>query len=164
MRRRAHREHADSGAALLLAVGFVVMVSGISGGLAALATSSLNNRSTLESVRNREYAADGAIENAIALVRLNNCSTPNGSIVDSTMAAGSIRVDWVNECGVVQSADGSAVAQRNVIFSACLNTTTQCSDTNVPPSPIIIRAEVNFQQAASGAVTRTYVQSWSVKR
>lgn len=164
IKRRPRREHEDCGAALLLAVGFVVMVGAIAGGLAALATSSVNNRTALEQVRNREYAADGAIENAIAQVRLLTCASANGFITDATMDAVSIRVDWAKACGVVQSSDGSVVAQRNVIFSACLNTGSPCSDTAVPAVPVIIRAQVNFQQAFLGAVTQTYVQSWSVNR
>jgi type II secretory pathway component PulK len=164
IRRRPRREHEDRGAALLLAVGFVVMIGAIAGGLAGLATSGVNNRTTLELVRNREYAADGAIENAISQVRLLTCASASGFITDASMNSISIRVDWVNACGVVQSSDGSVVSQRNVIFSACLNTGSPCSDTAVPPVPVIIRGQVNFQQALAGAVTKTYVQSWSVNR
>lgn len=162
--RRARREHEDRGAALLLAVGFVVMIGAIAGGLAGLATSGVSNRTTLGLVRNREYAADGAIENAISQVRLLTCASPSGFITDATLNSVSIRVDWVNACGVVQITDGSIVAQRNVIFAACLNTGSPCSDIAVPAAPVIIRAQVNFQQGPVGAVTKTYVQSWSVDR
>jgi type II secretory pathway component PulK len=164
MRRRPRREHEDRGAALLLAVGFVVMIGTIAGGLAGLATSGVNNRATLEQVRNREYAADGAIENAVSQVRLLTCASASGFITDASMNSISIRVQWVNACGAVQSTDGSVVSQRNVMFTACLNTGSPCSDTAVPPVPVIIRAQVNFQQALAGAVTKTYVQSWNVNR
>lgn len=165
MRRRRTRKHGDdSGAALILAVGFVLMVGTISGGMAALATSSLNNRNTLEVLRNREYAADGAVEIAIAQVRGSTCASGAGTLVDASMNSTSIRVDWLNACGVVQGTDGSVVAQRNVIFSACVNTGSPCSDTAAPPAPVIIRAQVNFEQALTGAVTKTYIQSWSVNR
>ena len=162
--RRPRREHEDRGAALLLAVGFVVMIGAIAGGLAGLATSGVNNRTTLEQVRNREYAADGAIENAISQVRLLTCASANDFIIDASMNSISIRVDWVNACGAVQSTDGTVVSQRNVMFSACLNTGSPCSDAADPPVPVIIRAQVNFQQALIGAVTKTYVQAWSVDR
>ena len=164
IRRRPRREHEDRGAALLLAVGFVVMIGAIAGGLAGLATSGVNNRTTLELVRNREYAADGAIENAISQVRLLTCASASGFITDASMNSIPIRVDWVNACGVVQSTDGTVVSQRNVIFSACLNIGSPCLDTAVPPVPVIIRSQVNFQQGLVGAVTKTYVQSWSVNR
>jgi hypothetical protein len=154
----------DAGAALILAVGFVLMVGSISGGLAGLALTSLNNRNTLETLRNREYAADGAIETAISQVRLLTCASPSGSLTDSTVNAIAIRVDWINVCGAVQIADGSVASQRNVIFAACLDTGSPCSDVAVPAVPVIIRAQVNFQQVLGGAVTKTYVQSWNVNR
>jgi hypothetical protein len=157
-------QHRDSGAALILAVGFVLMVGAISGGLAGLALTSLNNRNTLETLRDREYAADGAIENAISQVRTLTCASANGSTTDSTMNAVTIRVDWTNVCGTAQLPDGSVASQRNVIFAACLNTGSPCSDVAVPAVPVIIRAQVNFEQALGGAVTKTYVQSWSVNK
>ena len=162
-RRSPHPQHDDVGAALLLAIGFVLMIGAISAGLASLATSSLNNRDSLEFTRNRQYSADGAIELAIADVRGRldrgelTCSTPGGFTRDSLNGI-DIRVDWTNACGVVQSSDGTVVAQRNVTFSACEDTGGKCADAN-----IVIRAQVNFEQAAS-AVTKTYVQSWSVNR
>jgi hypothetical protein len=165
MNRRARRTRGDdTGAALLLAVGFVLMVGSISGGLAGLALTSLNNRNTLETLRNREYAADAAIETAIARVRTRTCATASDFLTDATVNAIDIRVDWVNACGAVQIADGSVVSQRNVIFAACLNTGSPCSDVAVPAVPVIIRAQVNFEQTLGGAVTKTYVQSWSVNR
>ncbi len=165
MTSKHHRRyHEDSGAAMLLAVGFVLMISAVAGGLASLATSSLNNRHTLELVRNREYAADGAIENAISRMRLKTtCAVETGSIRDE-MNGAEIRVDWVSSCGTVQSSDLSDVAQRNVIFSASVCTASQCSDTLIPAGPVIIRARVNFQEDVSGAVTKTFVQSWIVNR
>ncbi len=146
------------------------MVGIISAGLIGLATSGLNNRSTLQQLRNREYAADGAIEQAISQVRLLTCSGAATGFVVDTLNAVAIRVDWVNACGVIQSgnrgatgasaaSDGVVVAQRNVIFAACANTGAACATTDV-----IVRAEVNFQQAATGVVTQTFVQSWSVNR
>jgi hypothetical protein len=146
-----------------MAIGFVVMIGAISAGLAGLVTSSLNNRGNLELVRDRQYAADGAIEEAISQVRSGLAPTPapcasSGSIVDMLNDV-TIRVDWRHVCGVVRGADGAIVAQRNVVFAACVDTATECSDGDV-----IIRAQVNFEQDASSAVTATYVQSWSVNR
>jgi type II secretory pathway component PulK len=166
-RARASRdtEHVrDSGASLILAIAFVLLVGAIASGLIGLATSSLNNRASLEGVRNRQYAADGAIEQALTVVRaqvgtpLVTCALASNFVLDSTLGT-PIRVDWQNACGVVQSVEGNVVAQRNVIFAACVDTGAACLDADV-----IIRAQVNLQQAASGAVTKTYVQSWSVHR
>ncbi len=166
MRRpRPRRHHDDSGAALIVAICFVVMVGAISAGLAGLATSSLNNRGTLEAVRNREYAADGAIEKAIIEVRklagspLVACSAKPSGLTTARLNEVAIRVDWRYVCGVVRGSDGTVVAQRTAVFVACENTAAACAD-----SAVIISARVNFAQASSGAVTATYVQSWSVTR
>lgn len=160
MRRPGERvQHADSGAALLLAVGFVLMFGAISGGLASLAANSVNNRNTLEILRNREYSADGAIENAISQARLRGACLPaSGTIVDATMNSVSIRVDWVESCPSVLSSNSTPFAQRNVVFLACLNTGPSCLATDV-----ITRAQVNFEPANLPA-TKTFVQSWNVRR
>ena len=170
-RRRARTAStSDAGASLIMAIAFVLMVGAISGGLVSLAASGLGNRGTLQALRNRQYAADAAVVQAITAVRPLACTPTTGSLVDSSVNAISIRVDWENVCGVVQGgdvgstataagADGTVVAQRNVIFSACADTGSACV-----PSAVIIRAAVNFQQVHGGDVTRTYVQTWSVNR
>ncbi len=154
--KRPHSQHQDSGAALLLAIGFVTMIGLISAGLASLATSTLNNRGSLELIRNRQYAADGAIQQAISHVRGLTCESAAGSIED-TLNDIAISVDWVNACGVVPSSTGSDVHQRNVIFSAfCKNPT----DATCNFADVIIRVQVNFQDDPP----KTFVQSWSVNR
>ena len=154
---RRPRGERDSGAVLLIAVGFVLMIGAICGGLAALATSSLNNRNTLEIIRDRELAADGVIENAITQVRLLNCASPSTTIVE-TLNQVAIRVDWANACGTTSGSDGSSVIQRNVIFMACLDSGVSCT-----AATVIIRAQINFEPS-SGTVAKTYVQSWNVNR
>lgn len=142
-----------------MAIGFVLMVGSIGAGLAGIATTSLNNRNSLEVVRNREYAADGAVEEAIAKVRATQTCTPSsGSVLDTSIVATGIRVDWLTVCPTVMSSGSTAYPQRNVIFSACENTGTTCD-----PAKVIVRAQVNFEPAA-GTVIKTFVQSWSVKR
>jgi len=162
-RNRARpRPDEDRGAALFIAIGFVFMVGAIAAGLISLTTSSLNNRTTLASVRNRQYAADGAIEEAIALVRaqggtaLSSCSTAGGNLVTSINSS-SIRVDWTNACTIIRGSDGSPVAQHDVVFNACVDKGVPCAG-----NAVVINAQVNFEQGSSGAVTKTYVQSWSV--
>lgn len=162
MSRQLRRQpHADRGASLVLVMCFVVMIGALCAGLITLATSALNNHLTLRQTRDRQYAADGAIEQAISQVRRLTCATTTESyLVDASLNGVAIRVDWVNTCGVVQSAlDGSIVGQRNVIFSACLNAADQCDDAKV-----LARAEVNFQGPIDGSVTKTFVQSWNVNR
>ncbi|MCU1361687.1 MAG: hypothetical protein JWN99_2976 [Ilumatobacteraceae bacterium] len=154
----------DRGAALILAIAFVVMIGTIGAGLAGLITSSSNNRVSLQTLRNREYAADGAVEEAVAAVRgLDRGSSASCSTVDGTSSSVinnmSMRVDWQAACTVVRGDDGIVVAQRNVIFAACSDTGVPCTDTAV-----IVRAQVNFRDDGSGTVAGTFVQSWSVTR
>jgi hypothetical protein len=165
-----HREHADRsvraerdrGASLVMAVGFVVLIGSIAAGLSSLIASSTNNRVTLASVRDRQYAADGAIEEAITSVRFldrdaeGSCGASAGAHT-TTINDLDVRVDWQNVCGVVRTSTGELVAQRNVVFSACVDRGDTCREDDV-----VVRAQVNFEQAATGEVTRTWVQSWSV--
>lgn len=152
----------DRGASLIMAIGFVVLIGAIAAGLSAMVTSSNFNRISLAGVRDRQYAADGAVEEAITSVRFLD-RTGDGSCEASAGASTSelnqlrIRVDWENVCGVVRTETGELVAQRNVVFSACFDLGAPCTEDEV-----IVRAQVNFEQATTGDVTRTYVQSWSV--
>jgi hypothetical protein len=153
---------ADRGSSLIITIGFVLMIGSIAGGLAGLVTSSMNNRATLTQQRDRQYAADAAVEEAVTVVRqlkqntgeaCEQASGVNSSKLNSIV----IRVDWTNACTMVRGADGAVVAQRNVIFTACLDTGDVCAE-----EAIVIRAQVNFEQGLGGAVQRTSVQSWSV--
>ena len=154
--------HDDRGAALIVAVAFVVMIGTIGAGLAGLITSSSYNRVSLQTLRDRQYAADGAVEEAIAMVRgldretSASCSTFGGTSA-STINSVNIHVDWQAACEVVRGTDGIVVAQRNVMFSACEDTGSACLDDEV-----IVRAQVNFRDDPSGDVSGTFVQSWSV--
>jgi hypothetical protein len=152
-------EDRDSGAALIMAVGFVLAIGAISGGLAAFATSSLNNRTTLEQVRDREFAADGVIEKAIAQARGFDCTSVVTPIRE-TFNQVAIWVDVTNACGSVLSSDPTPTSypQRNVVFSACLDTSAPCT-----AATTIVRAQVNFEPS-SGTVVKTYIQSWNVNR
>ncbi len=153
----------DRGASLIVAIGFVMMIGTIAAGLSSLVTSSMNNRASLVTVRNRQYAADAAIEAAIAQVREEvdgpvSCADASGATSTTTNQI-AVRVQWTSACTAVRTADGTAVTQRNVIFTSCVDGNAPCAETDV-----IIRAQVNFERTATGAVSRTYVQSWSVNR
>ena len=164
---RQRVQPADSGAALIMVVGFILMVGMIAGGLIGLATTGLNNRTTLQLVRDRQYAADAAINQAIADARgrppVTPCTAATGSTtypkLNSTGV--SIRVDWDNSClNSIQSSNGTSYPQRNIVFSAFCGDQTL---SNCNFAGVIIRAQVNFEPAA-GATSKTSVQSWSVTR
>jgi hypothetical protein len=150
---------ADRGAALLLAIGFVLLVSAIAAALAALITSSTSNSITLEKIRNRQYAADAAVHDAITKIRISDRATAPTCGYQSELNNVEIRVDCANAITVLPSADNQVLGQRNVIFVACPDTGSACLNADV-----IIRAQVNFEQRFDGEVTRTYIQSWSVNR
>jgi hypothetical protein len=69
-----------------------------------------------------------------------------------------IRVDCTN----APTLTDHGFLQRNVIFSACVDSGQPCTDANA-----VVRAQVNYQATGFGSkvdVTRTWVQSWSVNR
>jgi hypothetical protein len=158
-------ERDESGATLLLAIAFLIVVGLIGGGVITLVSSASTGRVALDNTRDREYAADGAIEGAIAQVRLNMTSgsalnpcnplPPPPPMNNVTMHV---------TCAFAPTLTTTRYLQRNVIFTAqCANPyTAQCPNGNV-----ILRAQVNYASSSlatdtSIVVTRTYVQSWSV--
>jgi Tfp pilus assembly protein PilX len=162
----------ERGASLVLAIVFMVVIGAIGGATLSMVTSGANNRASLDVVRDRQYAADAAIEHATTLVRqlqapgpaLAPCfpADPNNPLADpsppSFILDNGIRVNCTN----VATRTFSGFLQRNVIFNACLDSGADCTDTTS-----IVRAQINFQAVGSGAtvsVTRTWVQSWSVNR
>ncbi len=162
-RLSAARVRADeSGAALVLAIAFLVVIGVICSATLASITSSLHNRQSLDAARDREYAADGGIEYAIAEVRpiggqgpalaaaQNDC-TPTTHAFDFSVGANAIHVNCTN----VPTTTYTGFVQRNVIFTACAGT-SDCTDATA-----IVRAQVNYQ-ALNNVVTGTTIQSWSV--
>ena len=160
----------DRGAALILALGFVLMAGVVSAALLSFITTSVSHRPQLDAVRNRQYAADAAVEHAIAQVRAlaspgeTSCGPYTYPSAPSPASINGVRihVDCRNTPGSVIV--GSLIlGQRNVVFTSCLYTGTgtgaPCTD-----STTIIRAQVNFQAPPGSpvTVTRTYIQSWSV--
>jgi hypothetical protein len=150
-RLRAARS-SEAGAALILALGFVVLIGAISAGLLGFITTSVSHRPILDDVRNEQYAADGAVEHEIAAARsrLDGGGAICASPATHALNGASIQVacqDVTNPVWV----SGDVFLQRNAVFTA------SSSDGDV-----VVRAQVNFEQSSTGSVTATYVQSWSV--
>jgi Tfp pilus assembly protein PilX len=155
----------ERGATLVLAMAFMLVIGGIGAAVISSVTSGLRDRDVLDQVRDRQYAADAGVEYAIAQVRqmplpggpgVTDCpGTPphyNPPAIDGV----SIRVDCTNKSGPTMT----GLMQRNVIFTACVDTGGPCANP-------IVRAQVNFEAVSAGSqinVTRTWVQSWSVNR
>lgn len=160
---RAHRD--ESGAALLLAVGFMVVLGLIGAAMLSSLSTGLHSRVALDQARTREYAADSGIQYAITQVRalpapgaaFTGCAT--GTHYSYTSADDPPLQIRVN-CSNVFQVTRSGFQQRNVVFDACVENGADCNDAHS-----VIRAQVNFQTVGPGGpdnVTRTWVQSWSV--
>jgi Tfp pilus assembly protein PilX len=163
MKRRWSRPtHDERGASLVLAIVFMVVVGAIGGGMLASLASSQYNRNDFDLARNREYAADGAIEAAVAQMRarMTNGSTPY--CVSSSQTLNSVPITVA--CTYTQTPTLSGFLQRNATFSA------KCTSTQPPICPntgVIIRAQVNFESTSPSTanpitVSHTFVQSWTV--
>jgi hypothetical protein len=163
--RNNHRN--DEGAALILVLGFIVFVSAITSGLLGYISTTVRHRVPLDTIRAREYAADGGVEYAIAYVRGlpqpgQSCPPAAGvSFTPPMLNSVTIRVDCLDAPEQVHSGIYIFV-QRNVVFTACEGA-APCNDATT-----IVRAQVNYQapvvQSGPAVITHTYVQSWSVNR
>src|SRR5262249_46165472 len=116
----------------------------------------------------REYAADSAIQYSITQVRaladpgpaLSGCDSEPTPVHYSYTSADNPAIHIRVDCANLFQFTRKGFQQRNVVFNACVDNPSVCTDTNS-----IIRAQVNFQTVGTGAsmqVTRTWVQSWSV--
>ena len=153
----------EAGTALILAIGFMVVIGLIGAAMLSSVASGLHIRVALDQARSREYAADSAIQYAITQVRalpspgpaLTGCASgTHYSYASADTPPVNIRVNCSNLFQVTRS----GFQQRNVVFNACPENGADCTDTNS-----VVRAQVNFQAIGSGtSVTRTWVQSWSV--
>ena len=109
-------------------------------------------------------AAEAGIEEAIVSIRtaLDAAAAPQVYEIptcgwSSNLNGVDVRVDCTRAVNAIASTDGDVIAQHNVVFVACLDTGSAC-DTDTP----VIRAQVNFEKKFTDAVTKTYIQSWSV--
>ena len=137
-------------------------------------TTGLNGRIVLDQVRDRQYAADGGVEFAIAQVRAlplpgpaaTACAPGTDPHYSSELNDIKIRIDCADQLGAAATTTGGLFLQRNVIFTACVDKGSKCGQT----TPIVVRAQVNFEArkvvdpTPSLDLTRTWVQSWSVNR
>lgn len=154
----------DRGASLILAIGFVLLIGLIVGALTTLIASSANNRVSLVKLRDRQYAAEAGIEDAIVNIRTALDAAVSPQVYEipvcgwtSSLNGVDVRVDCTRAINAVASEDGDVVAQHNVVFVACVDTGSECNADRP-----VIRAQVNFEKRFTDAVTKTYIQSWSV--
>jgi len=159
--RRVRRD--EQGVALVLALSFMVLVGLVTSALLSSLMSSVSQRAVLDNLRNRQYAADGAVEQSIARVRglaapgagLTTCGT--GSPETYTLNGVTVRVDCTN----VPTLTRTGFLQRNVVFTSCVSNGSPCTTANT-----IVRAQVNYEaiDAETPTITKTSIQSWTVSR
>jgi hypothetical protein len=148
--RMAHRRtpagHDEAGAALILALVFVLAVASVGVTLVSATGSDILNSSNLKAQRSLEYAADGATSLATQNVRYsgNNYSTPGDCLPNGS----SVSLDGVNvtvDCSQQQFDPVSGVT-RVVNFYAC--TAASCTSGNA-----VLQAQVTFDDYS---VTNSY--------
>ena len=163
----------NDGAALILAIVFMLVIGAITGAVLASVTSGLNDRVALDGARNREYAADGLIDHAIANARakvatwnssadvvtfLNSATTTGCGGPYQSGVGGAPALDGFNntsnklhvDCTPAPGQTRTGALTRNAIFTACPGTSA-CTDAST-----IVRAQINFDSGS------TIVQAWSV--
>jgi hypothetical protein len=152
----------ERGAALIFAIATVVVIGALSAALFTPLLSGARGRTILDSARDREYAADGAIQFAIANVRAMPAPTTfSGAGFDPCGSYSySLNGDSMNVvCEPNATPAVNGFIQRDVVFTA------YCVSAGCNASAPIIRAVVNFEAVGNGAsyqVTHTYIRSWSV--
>jgi hypothetical protein len=155
---KVRRMQGERGASLLLAIAFMVVVGAISAAVLATTASGLQDRIALDQARDREYAADGAIEAAVTSVRNNggNCA----SFANVALNGVTVHVDCASVPAFIAQPDATFAVQNNFVFTACQNSDVVSG--SCPAAKAIINAQVNFQ--GTSAPLKTFVQSWSVNR
>ena len=157
---RTHRD--EQGVALVLALSFMVLIGLVTSALLSSLISSVNQRSVLDDVRNRQYAADAAVEKDIVRVRVLGGNGAGSAPCEPTtlpyqLNGFSIHVDCTN----IRTMTRTGFDQRNVVFTSCIDNGSACTTANT-----IVRAQVNYEGLGAGTptVTKTYIQSWTVTR
>ena len=160
--RRARRD--ESGVALVLALSFMVLVGLVTSALLSSLISSVEQRSVLDNVRNRQYAADAAVEKDIARVRglggLGAGSQPCAPVSRIPYSLNGYTIHIT--CTDVRTSTITGFDQRNVVFASCLDAGSgECTSTTT-----IVSAQVNYEGEGlpTPIISKTYIQSWTVAR
>jgi hypothetical protein len=152
----------------------MLVAGAIGAGVTTSVTSGLNASGVLATARDREYAAEGAIDDAVVHVRQTNPAssiglTSCGPFLYTLPLQGSKKIDIRVDCSPAPEVTADLSARNNVIFVACIDdhSNDACDATvgSAIPAPAIIRTQINYQVSGTGPasqVTRTYAQAWSV--
>lgn len=138
----------DSGAALILALAFLLGIGAVLVPLVSLAGSNMINTSNLQTQRGIEFSADAIMDGAIQTVRheppTTSCPTfPGGSTPSLTVDGTSMEV----QCSEAPVSDLDPFG-RNVEFDACVAQPAEIWATC--QANAVIRAQVSFDDLAPG--------------
>ena len=147
----------EQGVALVLALSFMVLIGVVTTALLSSLISSVGQRSQLDDVRNRQYAAEAAVEGAIASAR----ATPASAGLGATCTSPSRSLNGITihvDCTNIPIPTRTGFTQANTVFTSCVGSST-CTTANT-----IVRAQVNYESADGTTITKSYIQSWTVNR
>lgn len=161
MTRYPHSKRDERGVALVLALSFMVLIGVVTSALLSSLITSVSDRAVLDNVRNRQYAADAAVEMDIARVRALGGNGPALASCGGFHNYSGLNGQPTMRVECTDIPIGGAFLQRNVVFTSCINTGATCA-----ANALIVRAQVNYEAATitSPIITKTYVQSWTVSR
>jgi hypothetical protein len=148
--RSPRRAHGEDGAALELALLFMIATALIVTVLLGFASTSSQATVVTRTSRGKDYDADAAMQAAIATVRVGTCASYTPSFTLNNPAT-PLRVDCTTTGAVVGS-------QRHVVFSVCPSSvaTVPCPDASA-----LLRAEVIFFDDGGITGRAVSVLSWS---
>ena len=141
MNSRIRRD--EAGATLLFVIGFMLLIGFMTTGLVTQIASSSHTRLSLDTARNREYAADAAIEADIGQVRSNMTGgqalspCPGALRLNPGLNNVPVQVDCSYPATGYPGITLSGFVQRNVVFKACV---LQPVGTPCPPAAVLIEA------------------------
>jgi hypothetical protein len=162
----------DSGAVLLLALAYILVVSGIVAAMASWSSNALHNTHNFSSSSALDYSASSAINTAIQ----SNRYTPNPSSTPADLTPTTAAECWIPQSGTVSrislnnmtmavwcstdeslsnSIPGYPNATRVVTLSECLGTVTTGAACQSAP---ILQAVVSFDDYSPGESVQLKVQ------
>ena len=150
-RRLRARAHGEEGAALELALLFMIATALIVTVLLGFSSTSARATVTTRTTRGTDYDADAAMQAAIATVRVGTCASFTPTFTLNNPIA--LRVD----CSLTGTAVGS---QRHVVLSVC---PASIATVPCPDAGSLLRAEVVFfDDKGDGTLGRAVsILSWS---
>lgn len=150
--------HDESGAILVIALAVIAFVGLLGAALLNYATTNLKATSALRPVRGADYAADGAVEGAINILRRNPVSALCNGADGFYRAVPKLDDQEIAVACSKTTITSSPVKVRAVFTAKCAAPTSAACPTGVT----VLTAQVLYDEPQPGVITTT-VESWSAK-